>query len=52
LVLNALTDDAAQDRFFDMVRRFRAAASDGSLYAPHRAATEPDGAFVATAKQA
>lgn len=32
LVLNALADDPEQDRFFDMVRRFRASATDGSLY--------------------
>jgi len=35
LTLNALSDDPAQDAFFDMVRSFRRAASDGSLYAPH-----------------
>ncbi|WP_159588293.1 carbon-nitrogen hydrolase family protein [Chelativorans xinjiangense] len=36
-VANALMEDPAQDRFFDMIRRFRASATDGSLYAPHRA---------------
>ncbi|MFO1066919.1 MAG: carbon-nitrogen hydrolase family protein, partial [Geminicoccaceae bacterium] len=36
LILNALADNSEQDRFFAMVRRFRAAAADGSLYAPHR----------------
>lgn len=34
--MNALADDSEQDRFFDMVRKFRASATDGSLYAPHR----------------
>jgi len=33
LVVNALADDPAQDRFFAMVRAFRRSASDGSLYA-------------------
>lgn len=33
-VTNALADDPEQDRFFNMVRQFRASASDGSLYAP------------------
>ena len=36
LVLNALADDPDQDRFFEAVRQFRAAASDGSLYASRR----------------
>ena len=36
LIVNALADDPAQDRFFAMVRRFRESAADGSLYAPHR----------------
>lgn len=36
LIVNALPDDPEQDRFFAMVRRFRTAAADGSLYAPHR----------------
>jgi deaminated glutathione amidase len=31
LVINALADDPEQDRFFAMVRAFRASASDGSL---------------------
>lgn len=35
-VVNALADDPEQDRFFEMVRNFRASATDGSLYAPHR----------------
>ena len=35
LTLNALSDDPAQDAFFDMVRNFRRSATDGSLYAPH-----------------
>ena len=30
-VVNAVADDAVQDRFFDMVRRFRASATGGSL---------------------
>ena len=34
--VNALADDPDQDRFFAMVRQFRASAADGSLYAPHR----------------
>ena len=37
-IVNALPDDPGQDRFFAMVRSFRAAAADGSLYAPHRPA--------------
>ncbi|MDA0662806.1 MAG: hypothetical protein O3B08_08225 [Proteobacteria bacterium] len=36
MAINALADDPAQDRFFAMVRDFRVAASDGSLYAPYR----------------
>lgn len=35
LTINALSDDPAQDAFFDMVRDFRRSASDGSLYAAH-----------------
>jgi predicted amidohydrolase len=37
LVINGLKDDPEQDRFFAMVRTFRDAASDGSLYAASRA---------------
>jgi predicted amidohydrolase len=37
-VVNALADNPAQDRFFAMVRDFRASATDGSLYAPDRGA--------------
>jgi predicted amidohydrolase len=37
-VVNALADNPAQDRFFAMVRDFRASATDGSLYAPNRGA--------------
>ncbi len=36
LIVNALADDPEQDRFFAMVRSFRSAAGDGSLYEPHR----------------
>ncbi len=45
-VINALADDPEQDRFFAMVRGFRASATDGSLYAPHRekAPQETEGA--------
>ncbi|PAQ06736.1 hypothetical protein [Mesorhizobium temperatum] len=39
-VTNALADDPGQDRFFEMVRRFRASATDGSLYAPHHIGQE------------
>lgn len=35
LTINTLSDDPAQDAFFDMVRSFRRSASDGSLYASH-----------------
>jgi predicted amidohydrolase len=38
LIVNALADDPKQDQFFAMVRSFRAAAADGSLYEPHRLA--------------
>ena len=38
LIVDALADDPEQDRFFAMVRSFRAAAADGSLYEPHRPA--------------
>jgi hypothetical protein len=37
LVVNAVMDEPDKDEFYGMVRRFRAAARDGSLYAPHRA---------------
>ena len=30
-------DDPDKDEFYGTVRRFRAAARDGGLYAPHRA---------------
>lgn len=45
LVINALADDPAQDRFFAMVRGFRRAASDGSLYRPPDHNPEPQGGF-------
>lgn len=38
LIVNALADDPEQDRFFAMVRDFRTAAHDGTLYEPHRLA--------------
>jgi predicted amidohydrolase len=40
LIVNALADDPEQDRFFAMVRSFRTAAHDGSLYEPHRLVAE------------
>lgn len=43
LVVNALTDDQEQDRFFAMVRSFRISATDGSLYASHHADGMPTG---------
>jgi deaminated glutathione amidase len=48
-VTNALADDPEQDRFFDMVRRWRGSATDGSLYAPHRTGETPAGACIQSA---